>query len=378
MKKLLIIFIALIAIETSVLGYYFYIRFETNKIVKENEVLGVSARRLANIKKPRVLPTPTSTLVPSPTPTPTVVPNVGWSIKSVSSMKETKDRICNQRSSDFVYKWVARAKELGANYVAVETPYDSPPCADALSYTKLWVQAVRESGMSVWHRHMPLAFEAIYDTPKSTDTDYLSQIENYITSNASLFASGDIFTPIAEPQNGGIQGVTYCDKGTCQFDSKEDFNTWLRDAIDVSNSAFATIALGGKVKTGYYGFDGFVAWGHNNPDWDGILEDATIAKMGNITIDHYPQAVGTSMDADLAELTTRYPNTPIVIGEWGTINSGEREMLVRNTMQTFRKYKQIIGVNYWHLGVGGHEGVINDDLSVNEHYDDVQYFYKNQ
>lgn len=335
---------------------------------------------------PSLFPTafPSATLAPSATPTPfptaTLTPTPThatnqWSIRSTSSMKETKDRVCNQRDATFITNWVNTAYELGVTHIAVETPYDNPNCGSAVQYTKSWVDAIHAKGLKVWHRHMPLAFEGIYDIPKNSSTNYLSQISSYIQANPTFFREGDIFTPIPEPQNGGIQGITYCPQGICMFTGATHFNAWLRDAITSSENAFSSIGLGGKMRVGYYGFDGFVAWGDNNPDWDGILEDATVAKMGNITIDHYPEIVGDTMENDLNELQAKYPNVPIIIGEWGTITGGDVEQQVRNSMQAAKR-PNVIGFNYWHMGTGGNEALVNDDLSKRVHFDEVQGFFR--
>jgi hypothetical protein len=312
---------------------------------------------------------------PAPEPTSVPKPIHSWSTRSVSSMKETKDRICQQRSSAFITKWVLKAKELGANYVSIETPYENPGCGSSISYTKSWVDAIRTNGLNVWHRHMPLGFEGIYDNPK-TVKDYLPLIADYIKANPSFFAPGDIFTPIPEPQNGGISGVSYCANSICQFQNKENFNAFLRNAITVSSDSFAQIGLSGQVKIGYYGLDGFIVWGDNNPDWEGIIEDSTIAKMGNLTIDHYPEAVGDTMENDLKELTTKYPNTPIIIGEWGTIGSGNFEQMVKNTMGAAIQFKNVVGFNYWHMGVGGLEALIEEDFTNKSHFDEVQSYFR--
>lgn len=329
---------------------------------------------------PTPIPTPTSTPTPTPiksgpTPTPSAVASASWSIQSVSSMKETKDRICYQRTQEFINKWVDQAVELGANYVSIETPYDSPTCGDTISYTKLWTNAIRAKGLKVWHRHMPLAFEGIYNTSKNPTRDYLQLIVSFIKNNPFLFAAGDIFTPIPEPQNGGIYGVNYCSYSICIFKNAADFNAWLRNAMDVSDTAFKSIGMGGKIKIGYFGFDGYIAWGDNNPDWNGILEDATVIKMGNITIDHYPEIVGDTMYNDLNELEARYPNIPIIIGEWGTITGGSIEQQVITTMQAARR-SSVVGFNYWHMGIGGNESLIREDFSRMPHFDKVQAFYK--
>jgi hypothetical protein len=324
-------------------------------------------------------PQPTTEPLPTPTPTPAPVPLTGksWEIQSVSSMKETKDRICNMPDHGYIERWVDKAKELGVTHVAVETPYDNPACGDAVSYTKTWVDVIRSRGLKVWHRHMFLAFEGIYDTPKNNSTDYLAKTRDYIKAHRDFFAEGDIFTPAPEPQNGGIGNMTYCAQGVCQFRDIKHFNQWLRDAIDVSNQAFSEIGLGGKVKTGYYGFDGFIAWGSNNPDWNGILEDTTVQKMGNITIDHYPELIGQTMKQGLDELQSRYPGVPIIIGEWGSAGSGDVERQVIDSMGACNR-PGVVGFNYWHMGMGGNEALINNDFSSRPQFDEVQSFFKGQ
>lgn len=364
---------------------------DITKIYANTRILGAKTSRRIRPKKNTQTPTlrPSQTPTPSPTPTvtlsqtPTIfafiptltpLPQGSWQIQSVSSMKETKDRVCNQRQSDFIERWVDTAKELGVNYVAVETPYDSPTCGDSVSYTKSWINIIRSRGLRVWHRHMPLSFEGIYDTIKDPAKNYLELIRKYIGSNPNIFKEGDIFTPIPEPQNGGVRGVTYCPQSICIFGNASIFNQWLRDAIDVSEDAFSTIGLAGKMKIGYYGFDGFVAWGDNNPDWEGILEDATVAKMGNITIDHYPEIVGDTMENDLNELQVKYPNTPIIIGEWGTISGGNTEQQVLQSMQAAKR-QNVVGLMYWHMGMGGYESLVEENFAKRPQFDEVQSFF---
>jgi hypothetical protein len=343
---------------------------------KKGNIIAVDAgltnnKNYNDFRPPKLISPP----IPSPkAPSNPFPPSEYWSIKSVSSMKETKDRICGQRDSAFIEQWVDRAKELGVNFIAVETPYDDPPCASSLAYTKTWVEVIRSRGLNVWHRHMPLAFEGIYNVPKNNSIDYLNQISSYIRNNPSFFVAGDIFTPTPEPQNGGIAGITYCSENVCQFSGATHFNKWLRDAIFVSKDAFSSIGLGDKVKIGYYGFDGFVAWGHKNPDWNGILEDETVKVMGNITIDHYPELVGSTMADDLDELEKRYPGVPIIIGEWGTVTGGDVVQIARNSMQAAKR-PSVVGFNYWHLGVSGNEALINEDFSKREQFDEVKNFF---
>lgn len=324
--------------------------------------------------------TPTPTSSPTPTATPTPTSNSGssdWAIQSIDVMKDTKDTICGQKDDTYIKNIVSKAKELGANYVAISTPYDNPSCGDATVYAKRWVDAIRAQGMHVWHRHMPLSFEGIYSVSKNNSSNYLDMISNYIKNNKDLFQDGDIFTPIPEPQNGGINGVTYCANGVCQFQSAASFNQWLRDAMTTSKNAFDSIGLH-NVKIGYFGFDGFVAWGDQNPDWHGILEDSTVQQMGNITIDHYPELVNETMDQSLTALQAKYPHTPIVIGEWGTVNNQNIDQEVQDTMSAAKKHG-VVGFNYWQFGPSGSgEQLINTDFTDRSSFQKVESFFKAQ
>lgn len=339
---------------------------------------------------PTVVPTMTSTPTPTPisatqTPTPTSGSPVtissssssSWSIQSVDAMKDTKDAVCFPRPIDWINKWLDKAVAIGANYVAIATPYDNPSCGDATAYTKEWVDAIRAHGLHVWHRHMPLAFEGIYNVQKSNSSNFLDQIKNYITAHPDLFRSGDIFTPIPEPQNGGIQGITNCANGVCQFSSAASFNQWLRDVMTASTNAFSQVGLSGQIKVGYFGFDGFITWGDNNPDWHGILEDATVAQMGNITIDHYPELVHETMSQGLAQLTAKYPHTPIVIGEWGTVTGGDTVRTIQTDMTAVKNDPNVVGFNYWQFGPSGSgEQLIDSSFNSLPGFSAVQSFYK--
>src|SRR5581483_6234959 len=109
-------------------------------------------------------------------------------------------------------------------------------------------------------------------------------INNWISAHSSLLQSGDIFTPMEEPDAGGIAGFDYCGQnGICQFNSKSDFNSWLRTTY---SDAVSRVPAG--VNVGYWGFDGFTTAGLNNVDHQGQseLEAATISQQGEVAIDN--------------------------------------------------------------------------------------------
>jgi hypothetical protein len=99
--------------------------------------------------------------------------------------------------------------------------------------------------------------------------------------------------------------------------------------------------------------------------------------MGNLTIDHYPELIGQTMEQGLNEVMAKYPGLPIIIGEWGSAGSTSVEAQVRNSMGAAKR-PGVVGFNYWHLGPGGNEALINEDFSNRPQFDEVQSFFKPQ
>lgn len=318
--------------------------------------------------------------------------NPTWVFQSVDVMKYSKDVVCNYPSDAFIASEVAKAVELGVTHVAISTPYDNPTCGSALVLTQKWVTAIRAAGLHVWHRHLPNAFEATYGVSKHRSPDgtrHLKTIADWYTANSDLVQNGDVVTPIPEPQNGGISGITYCADSLCQFSNAADFNEWLRTAqlttklaIKASGKTIAT-TLGDNngVFVGLYGFDGYITWCDNNPDCVGQskIEAATVTAMDNIiAIDHYP-ASNATMAGDLDEMRAVFPNANVVIGEFGTITQSTeatRQTAAEEAFSAFAARSWVKGVNYWHLGPGGNEGLINSDFTNKAVFGVVEGYYK--
>lgn len=331
---------------------------------------------------PTLTVSPSPTLTPATTPTPTASPPAvthgNWVIKSVDVMKYSKDAVCTPPTDAFIKTQVTKAKELGANYVAISTPYDNPACGNSLTLTRRWVDAIRAQGLNVWHRHMGLSFEGLYGVTKKYNDDYLQLISNYIISNPTLFREGDIFTPTPEPDTAGIGGVTAC-ISVCAFRDNAEFNQWIRNAQLVSKLSFAQIGLR-NMKVGYYGTSGFIVFGENNRDWFGrsFLEQKTVEAMDNIIVmDSYPESYGGTMGKTLDDARRVWPNATFIIGEWGTITATSPQQAseqIKNTMEAAKR-PYVIGFNYWNLGPSGNEGLLNNDLSNKPTFFDVQSFF---
>src|SRR5258708_35192946 len=75
-----------------------------------------------------------------------------WQIESIDTMKYSRDMArADLTSSNFASdaeKQMADIAATGANYVAIDTPYDD----EFLPVLQVWVRAARENGLHVWFR----------------------------------------------------------------------------------------------------------------------------------------------------------------------------------------------------------------------------------
>lgn len=311
-----------------------------------------------------------------------VAPTLPPYIKSIDVMKYTKDVICAPLATSTVDTQLDKIVEIGATYVSISGFYDDPVCNPDLPYLTKWAVEARSKGLKIWWRMKDLSFEGDYSITKATSPDgnrHKNTMITWLKANASLIHSGDMFTPFAEIQNGGIQDVTFCASSTCQFSSAADFNKYIRELQIIVPSI-----LPAGVYIGYYGFDGFVAAGLGNPDHSGTsyIETDTRTSMGEVAIDHYPEAIGSTFAIDLPIVHTALgADIPVIIGEYGTIDAtseSNQAAILNSEFPALQADNEIVGFNYWNLGpvndVTG-EGLVKTDYSNKAGFTVVQTFF---
>lgn len=275
-------------------------------------------------------------------------------IKSVDVMKYTKDNICTQTSTSTIDSQLDKIIALHANYVSLSGFYDDPGCAADTPYLIKWVNEIRSKGLKVWWRMKDLSFEGDYSVNKSFNPDgdrHINNMVNWLRTNSSLILSGDMFTPFAEIQNGGINGVTFCAGSVCQFNDTGDFNAYIRRL-----QVMVPTLVPAGVYVGFYGFDGFVAAGLGNVDSFGTskLDATSISLMGIFAVDHYPEAISSTFAVDLPTIHSAIgASTPLMIGEYGTIfatSTSMQQTLLTSILNDVKADPKIVGFNYWNLG----------------------------
>ncbi len=316
----------------------------------------------------------------SPLTSPAIVPGF---VKSIDVMKYTKDVICTPVSTSTADTQLDKIVAIGGTYVSISGFYDDPACAADTPYITMWIGEARARGLKIWLREKDLSFEGDYSVSKSFNPDgdrHFNTMIGWLRTNAStLLHAGDIFTPYAEIQNGGVNGTTFCAASTCQFNNVGDFNNYIQEL-----QAIVPTYIPAGVYVGYYGFDGFVAAGVGNPDWSGTsqLTSATITSMGEVTVDHYPETIGSTFATDLPIMHTALGvSTPILLGEYGTIgatSTADQVNEINSETPTILADHVVFGFNYWHLGPGSDtsgEALVKTDYTNKPGYALIQAFF---
>jgi hypothetical protein len=311
-------------------------------------------------------------------------PSTTHKILSLSSMNQSKDRVCNQRPPEWIAEWVGLAKGLGVSHIGLETPYDNPACNGdehaSDDYTKEWVDAIHAAGLSVWHRHMFTQFEGIYNAVRTPGQDWPAMIADYITTHPDLFQSGDIVTPMAEPFGGGVKGVTGCPDNICMFDSRKAYEASMIGAHEAVVNALNQLGKTGITVSGS-NENGFTLFGAENPDHEGkradsLVTDAMLAVGGLVVVDHGPPP-GITMRRDLDILHRTFPEIDFMFGEWSPADATDSVALIHATLRTLIDDPHVVAVQYFQGGPtdSKYEGLFveaGDHLVPNEKYGAVQ------
>lgn len=286
-----------------------------------------------------------------------------WQIQSIDTMKYSRDMSRNPAVKKFIPQHVAAIAQTGANYVALDTPYDD----EFIPILKLWVAQARKYKMNVWFRGNFSGWEGWFEYPKISSTaEHISKTYRFITQNPDLFLDGDIFTPAPEAENGILGDPRRTGK-------KEEFNKFLSDSYDNCMKAFSVIKR--AVNCG--------VWSLNTDVIRETVYPQTIAKMGGIvSIDHYARTPEKLIE-DVKALNKQF-NAKVVLGEFGApipdINGAMTEDQQADYIDKVGQYllenREIVaGANYWVIA-GGSTSLLNNNgtkrkglASLKKYYD---------
>ncbi len=275
-----------------------------------------------------------------------------WKYQCIDTMKISRDKARLWTSeSDLInhISWEMKIiRGMGANCVAIDTPYDE----EFYLYLSDWVKGARNAKLHVWFRGNFAGWEEWFNYPKLTSTNtFLQNIHAFIIKHKDLFQDGDIFTPAPEAEDGGPFNQVAPNAYVA-------YRNFLVSEYSIATQSFTQINK--QVQVNFLSMNGGFA--------KRMLDQNTVSHLGNVvTIDHYIKTA-----PEMGQYIQYFANTfhaKVVVGEFGApipdINGNmTEEEQATFTDQVFQQLyinrSNILGINYWDL-YDGSTALINPD-----------------
>jgi len=287
-----------------------------------------------------------------------------WEIESIDTMKFSRDQakagLNNPTYTQEVNRQVSQIAGTGANYIAIDTPYDD----EFLPVLKLWVQAARQNGLHVWFRGNWAEWEGWFNYPSMDEATHIEKTKEFITNNSALFKNGDIFTACPECENG--MKLNIGDPAQVA-----NYRTFLLNESSVEKNAFASI--GKDVSVNFFSMNADVA--------RAVMDKQTTQELGGIVvIDHYVMTP-EELASDVSDIAAQ-SGGKVVLGEFGapipdiqgTMTDAQQKDWLQNSLQLLAVDKSLIGLNYW-VNEGGSTALWNSDGTPKPAVSVISSFY---
>lgn len=286
-------------------------------------------------------------------------------VQSIDTMKYSRDvagQILDNPASfrGMIETEMRLIKEAGATHAAIATPYDER----FVPVLRLWVDAARKEGLSVWFRGNFSGWEGWFEYPKISRETHMKLLSGFIRNNPGLFANGDIFSPCPECENGGPGDPR-------RTGDKEGYNEFLIEEYRIANREFKRIEKSVEI---YTSMNGDIA--------REIITPAAARSLGGIIlIDHYvktPEQFGKDVRSIADNIDAK-----VGLGEFGgpipdlngdMTHARQRDFVGALFRQLYLQNETIPIVNYWTLR-GGSTAIVDDRMIPKPAYFALQSYF---
>lgn len=262
---------------------------------------------------------------------------VFWNFKSIDTMKFSRDK-SREKLKDpsfdvIINNQLKDIAKTGATHVAIGTPYDE----EFIPILTRWVEAARRNKLKIWFRGNFSGWEGWFGYPKIDRQTHLTNTEEFILKNSSLFEDGDVFSACPECENGGPGDPR-------RIGDVSLHRQFLVNEYDVTKKAFQKI--GKQVDSNFNSMNGDVA--------QLVMDKTTTKKLGGIVVvDHYvktPEQLSNDIDALAAQSGGK-----IILGEFGApipdihgiMTEEQQAEWIKQAFVELSTNKNVIGMNYW-------------------------------
>jgi hypothetical protein len=286
-------------------------------------------------------------------------------------MKLSRDLAEDPLSQLEIDQVVDQIAVVNVNYITVDTDWEYP------SYMQEWIGAIRAVGKHISFRTQPNEWDDSFGaTGIMTPSEFDCAEYTFITAHPSFFQPGDIFDPLAEPENGLYWAATYGANWEWRGDpdaATNAFNQFILQTTAIANQAFAAVGIKGVI-TNVRSVDSGTA---ENPL---ALYPSTVAALGLITIDAYPEGMSTDPTtcagawlSVLEAVHAARPDVSIVIREMGysnyvAVSDATQQVVLSAELSGLEGVSYLAGVNYWvgpgSAGAGGYTYLLEDTGGV--------------
>jgi hypothetical protein len=288
-----------------------------------------------------------------------------WNVESIDTMKYSRDLArqaeTNPQFNSVINAQMAQIKSTGANYVAIDTPYDP----EFLPVLIRWVKSARAHNLHVWFRGNFSGWEQWFGYPPITMQMHTADLRSFILNNPGLFADGDIFTSCPECENGDHLDLS---SPSAIFTHRQ----FLLSEYAVASESFNMIHK--NVITNFYSMNKDVAVA--------VMDRQTTAQLGGVVvIDHYV-ATPEKLAMDIKKLSALSGGN-IVLGEFGvpipdingSMTDAQQAQWIKQAMGNLVTIPSLVGVNYW-TSMGGSTALWNLDNSPKPAVSVIRQYYK--
>lgn len=269
-----------------------------------------------------------------------------WAIQSIDTMKYSRDlaraKLNDDAFSQVIDTQVRNIAETGANYVAIDTPYDQ----EFFPMLSRWVLAARKYNLHVWFRGNFSGWENWFGYPRITRAQHMEKTQSFILDHSDIFEDGDIFSACPECENGGPGDPRHTG-------DVNGFRNFIITEYALAQGAFEII--GKKVSANYYPMNADVA--------KLVMDKQTTLSMGSVVVvDHYVNSPEVLVE-DIRKLQEK-TGGKIVLGEFGApipgihgkMTESEQAQWVESVLGKLSSLNGVGGVNYW-SNAGGTTGI---------------------
>ena len=288
------------------------------------------------------------------------VPTTFWQYQCLDTMKFSRDTAGQElddieKARPFVAQEMSIIKSLGANCVALGTPYDER----FIPVLKLWVDEARKQNLAVWFRGNFSGWEGWFSYPKLASAEkHHELLYSFIINHTNLFKPWDILTPAPEAEN-GLLGNPWRSPAAA-----DQLKAFVVESAETCARAQKDAGL--NFRCGYFSANGDVA--------ERIYDAQTAQATGGVIVmDHYVSSA-ERMENDITRVA-RSHNAAIMLGEFGApipdinglMTEEQQTDFISSLLEVFRRHRaDIQGINYWVLR-GGSTSLINEsDGSLRE------------